>query len=319
MTQTATLERVGPNRTRDDMPPPVRDVASGLATLAEHGVVIHEQVISDEFADRLRDRMDEQAFMERKLGVGNVSGEFGANARPHIGPDGELRVADAGDLAEPIYQLMFSLPNKGDVFRELLMHPTMHAYADGHLRGSHWTTWGMNGIITRRGSAEQFLHTDTSTIPAEMLTRPVMINCFVCVSDFDLDMGPTGFVPGSHLGPPPRNDGDEWTPRTVAPASKGSMIVWDGSTWHGQTENRSDKARYAIALSFCLFALRPGENFCASIQDDVLARLSDAEKRVLGFETTMVGAMNAFGPRNANDRHHGIGSSPAFIPELHRT
>ncbi len=32
----------------------------------------------------------------------------------------------------------------------------------------------------------------------------------------------------------------------------------------------------------------------------------------------MVGAMNAFGPRNTQDQHHGIGSSPAYVPELRR-
>lgn len=318
MAEAVALRQEGPNRTSQAMPPAVQDAKAGLRTLAEHGVVIHENVISDEFADRLRDRMDEQAYMERKLGVGNVSGETGASGKPTIGRDGDMRDAQVGELTDPIYQLMFSLPNKGQVFRELMMHETLHHYANEHLLGSHWTVWGMNGIITRRGAAEQFLHTDTSTIPAAMLTRPVMINCFVCVSDFNIEMGPTGFVPGSHLGPPPRNDGDEWAPRAVAGARKGSVIVWDGSTWHGQTENRSDKARYAIALSFCLFALRPGENFCASIHDDVLAQLSEDEKRVLGFETTMVGAMNAFGPRNSQDRHHGIGSSPAYIPELRR-
>ncbi len=318
MSEALAVPQMNSHRSAVRMAPPVRDVETGLRTLDEHGVVIHENVISDDFADRLRDRLDEQAFMERKLGIGNVGGESGASGKPTIGREGDMRDAEIGETSEPIYQLMFSLPNKGKVFRELMMHDPFHRYANGHLMGSHWTVWGMNGIVTRRGAAEQFLHTDTSTVPAAMLTRPVMINCFVCVSDFDLDMGPTGFVLGSHRGPPPRYDGDEWTPRAAAVARKGSVIVWDGSTWHGQTEHRSDRTRHAIALSFCLFALRPGENFCASIQDDVLEQLSEDEKRVLGFETTMVGAMNGFGPRSAHDRHYGIGSSPAYIPELRR-
>lgn len=317
MSATFALERA-PHRTLTEMPPIVSDIDAGIKTLAEHGVVVHENIISDEFADRLRERMDEQAYMERKLGVGNVGSETGASAKPTIMREGDMRDSVEGDASETIYQLMFSLPNKGKIFRELMMHEPFHRYADAHLLGSHWTVWGMNGIITRKGAAEQFLHTDTSTIPPAMLTRPVMINCFVCVSDFDLEMGPTGFVPGSHLGPPPRFDGDEWSPRAAAVAKKGSVIIWDGSTWHGQTEHRSDKTRYAIAMSYCLFAMRPGENFCASIQDEVYEQLSEAEKKVLGFETTMVGAMNAFGPRNERDRHHGIGSSPAYIPELHR-
>ena len=85
MAEAVALRQEGPHRTSQAMPPAVRDAAEGLRTLAEHGVVIHENVISAEFADRLRDRMDEQAYMERKLGLGNVSGETGASGKPTIG------------------------------------------------------------------------------------------------------------------------------------------------------------------------------------------------------------------------------------------
>jgi hypothetical protein len=71
-------------------------------------------------------------------------------------------------------------------------------------------------------------------------------------------------------------------------------------------------------MTYCLYAIRQGENYAASLQDDVLATLSEAALQVLGFQTTMVGAMGAFGPRNASDQHHGIGSTLHFIPEMHR-
>lgn len=313
MTKTAR-----PHRTADKLPDPTRDVAQGLRDLAAHGVALHEDFVTAEFADRLRERMEEQAYMERKLGVGRIGGAQGLSAVPTYEADGAIRAATAGEVAEPLYQVIDSLVNKGRIFLDLMMNKTGHAYATGVFGAHPWNLWGMNGIITRRGALEQFLHIDSGTLPQEMLTRTVAINCFVCVTDFDLEMGPTGFVPGSHLGDRPHYDGDEMAPRIPAVAKKGTAIIWDGRTWHGQGEHRSDRTRYAIPMTFCLYAIRPGENYPASLQDAVLETLGPEGLQVLGWQTTMVGAMNQFGPRNAGDKHHGNGSSPHFIPELHR-
>jgi hypothetical protein len=294
-----------PHRAADSLPAPTRDVAQGLRDLADYGVALHEDFISAEMAERLQERMDQQAYMERKLGVGRVGGPQGLSAVPTYEIDGAIRAAQAGDTAEPIYQVIDSLVNKGRVFIELMMNKTAHAYADGVFGPHPWNLWGMNGIINRGGALEQFLHIDSGTLPPEMLTRAVMINCFVCVSDFD-------------LGDRPHYDGDEAAARLPAVAKRGTAIIWDGRTWHGQGEHRSGKTRYAIPMSFCLYAIRPGENYPASVQDAVLETLSEEERLVLGWRTTMVGAMGLFGPRNPDDKHHGIGSSPHFIPELHR-
>ena len=314
----ALKERIRPARSGQDLAPATADVTTGLAQLAQHGVAIHEGFIAPEFADRIRERMEEQAYMERKLGIGLVGDESGLSGTPTCEAEGDIRHAKAGELDDPIYQVLSSLVNKGNVFRELMMSPVGHAYADGVFRGDPWVLWGMNGIITRKGSKEQFLHTDSSTVPQDMLTRPVQINCFVCITDFELEMGPTGFVPGSHLGDRPHYDGDEAAPRAIGVAKKGSAIIWDGSTWHGQCEHSSDKTRYAVAMTYCLYAIRGGENYPASVHDAVYEKLTEPERRVLGFESKMVGAMNVFGPRSADDRRHAIGYSPYFTPELHR-
>jgi hypothetical protein len=307
-----------PHRTLNRLPTATRDVAQGIKDLREHGVALHEGFVTDEFADRLRERLEEQAYMERKLGLGLIGGPAGLNDTPTFGIEGKVRTAKAGETAEPIYQVVQSLVNKGRVFMDLVMNEIGHTYANAIFGQDPWNLWGLNGIITRRGALEQFLHVDSGTVPQDMLTRAVQINCFICVTDFDLEMGPTGLVPGSHLGDRPHYDGDEKRERYPAVAKKGTAIIWDGRTWHGQMEHRSDRTRYSIAMTYCLYAIRGGENYPASLQDRVLETLTEEELRVLGFQTQMVGSMNGFGPRNPNDKHHGIGYSPNFIPELHR-
>lgn len=287
--------------------PVTTKVDEGLRNLAEYGVTIHKDFISAAEADALRDRLDEQAEMERKSGLGTIGGQSGLSGNVRTGTD-----------TAPIYQALPSLVNKGRVFIDLFMNPTAHAYASG-LFGPHpWLLWGMNGIITRNGAQEQLLHTDAMVLPPEMSTIPALVNCFVCLSDFDEDMGPTGFVLGSHTRRL-RYDGDHEETRALGVAKKGSAIIWEGRTWHGQGEHRSPRTRYAIAMSYSLFAFRSGEDYPASLHDSVYETLTEQELRLLGFYTELAGLMNRFGPRVAGDRRAPVGTSPTYVPEMRST
>lgn len=291
------------------LPKATQDVAQGLQNLAQYGVTLHENFVSPATAAALRERIEEQAFMERKKGMARIGGNLGLS--------GSLADGSGGD-SEPIYQVVGSLVNKGRIFIDLFMNETAHDYAKGVFAPHPWLLWGQNAIITRRGAKEQFLHTDGYTIPPAMSTIPAVINVFVCVSDFELDMGPTGFVPGSHLGPYLKYDGDEWSPRVPAVASAGTAIIWEGRTWHGQGEHRSSKTRYSIAMSYCLWAFRSGENYPASLHDSVYETLNEEELRMLGFRTEMAGTMGTFGPTRADSRRTYLGGPDQYVPEMHR-
>jgi ectoine hydroxylase-related dioxygenase (phytanoyl-CoA dioxygenase family) len=303
----------------DALPKTTSDVARGLRNLAEFGFTIHENFVSAEVADRLHVRLEEQAYMERLNGVGQCSNEYGlsdVSASEKSFPHGQAR---ATSVDEPIYQKIPSLVNKGRVFVELFMNKTAHAYAEGMFGPHSWLLWGMNAIVTRKGSKEQFLHTDELELPQAMSTIPCLINCFICVTDFDADMGPTGLVPGTHRGNRPKFNGDEWTPRAPAVAKKGSAIIWDGRTWHGQCEHRSERTRYAIAMSYCLWAFRSGENYPASVHDRLYETLTKEELHMLGFRSTMVESMGIFGPTREDSRRTYVGGSEKYVPEMHRS
>jgi hypothetical protein len=309
MQDMAPTKSTRPHRSADRLPEATTSVAQGLKNLREHGVTLHKDFLAPETLSALRDRLDEQAYMERKMGVAKLAGPRGLT---------ELLPSVPGDTTEPVYQGVDGLVNKGRVFVDLFMNKTAHAYAEGIFAPWPWLLWAQNGIITRRGALEQFLHTDAYQLPPPMSTIASLINVFICISDFDLDMGPTGFVPGSHLGPYMQWDGDEWSPRVPAVAKAGTAIIWEGRTWHGQCEHRSDKTRYSVAMSYCLWAFRSGENYPASLHDSVYETLSADELRMLGFRTEMVGTMGAFGPRRSGDRRAPVGGSSVYVPEMHR-
>jgi ectoine hydroxylase-related dioxygenase (phytanoyl-CoA dioxygenase family) len=66
-------------------------------------------------------------------------------------------------------------------------------------------------------------------------------------------------------------------------APKGSAIVWEGRVWHGNGLNRSGEVRSNISIAYLQSWIRPQENSQYSVTEEVMAKLSDKQKEVLGF------------------------------------
>src|SRR5262249_42734945 len=81
-----------------------------------------------------------------------------------------------------------------------------------------------------------------------------LVGFIVVVDEFDADNGSTRFVPGWHLwrGEP---DGSKNTAGTddgevLACGPAGSVLIFNGSVWHGHTANRSTRCRRSIQGAF---------------------------------------------------------------------
>jgi ectoine hydroxylase-related dioxygenase (phytanoyl-CoA dioxygenase family) len=83
-----------------------------------------------------------------------------------------------------------------------------------------------------------------------------LIGFIVMVDDFHAENGATRFVPGSHLLP---REPAEWAEEATGPdegqlpacGPAGSIIIFNGSVWHGHGANRSMKRRRSIQGGFC--------------------------------------------------------------------
>jgi hypothetical protein len=62
------------------------------------------------------------------------------------------------------------------------------------------------------------------------------------VDEFRLENGATRFIPGSQNGPRPSAD----AVACDACGRAGSMLIFDGTTWHGHGANRTDRPRRSI-------------------------------------------------------------------------
>ena len=147
-------------------------------------------------------------------------------------------------------------------------HPLFLSYVDmpgvvelvEALHGEDCHVIGMTAWLTGPGRPDQGLHTDWQplTLPQDVIADPrVEIPVFITTAHFYLDdmseeLGPTNFVPGSHLsGRPP--DGDE-TWQGVGEQSimckAGDVVLFRCEVWHRGTANRSEQTRYLLQVHY---------------------------------------------------------------------
>jgi hypothetical protein len=288
------------------LPEPTGDVEAGLRNLAVAGVSVHRGFLSPREVSAVRSRLEEQAALELEAGVATIGGVGGIYESASPPADGKA----------PVFQRVELLANKGDEFTDLIAHPTALAYATGVL-GEKFNLWSMSGMITRRGVLAQPRHIDQGIVPPDMCTRPALLNIFICLSDFDADMGATRIAPGTHLLPRPEPN-DTAAMQSVV-AEVGDAIIWEGRTWHGGGAHDSPRTRVAIPLIYCLPCIRQNDVYTSALHDNVYARTGEAILEILGFRAEAMGYSGRIGPRVPDDVRTNTNKQTRYIPALYRT
>jgi ectoine hydroxylase-related dioxygenase (phytanoyl-CoA dioxygenase family) len=115
-----------------------------------------------------------------------------------------------------------------------------------------------------------------------------MLGFILMLDEFRSDNGATRFVPGSHEWPtlsgdltnaPPADDEGQM----VACGSAGSIIVYNGSVWHGHTANSSGEPRRSIQGAYIRREARSGGNLPARMRPETLARIGPLARYLLSL------------------------------------
>ncbi len=230
-----------------------------------------------------------------------LSPERVASLRSRIAELAEAEVADGTDY---IYegganQRVWSLPNKGDEFIDLVTDPTVTELMN-HLLGFGWLLSNLDANIAGPGGNPMFLHADQSFAPPPW-PYPLVANAMWMLDDFTAENGATRVRPGSHLkgeGPVPTIE-DNLTIPVTGPA--GTVMVFDGRLWHQTGANVTDgDHRHGILQYCCRPFIRTQENWFVSIDPAALERRPEL-KALLGYELYlslgMIDGMPRQGPR----------------------
>src|SRR5262245_23323942 len=174
--------------------------------------------------------------------------------------------------------------NRGPEFDELYTHqPILEACR--RIIGRPFRLSTMHARTVRARSKAQTLHVD---FERDREGWP-MIGFIFMVDEFRRDNGATRFIPGSHHWPivpdePERDQRWDNNNQIVACGAAGSMIVFNGSVWHGHTANSSDEPRRSIQGAYIRREAPSGENLSERMSLDTLARIGLLAKYLLAVQ-----------------------------------
>ena len=109
----------------------------------------------------------------------------------------------------------------------------------------------------------------------------VQCNLLWAMTDYTEEMGATRIVPGSHL-----LDDREYTIEETIPAemTRGSALFYTGKVYHGAGENKSDKIRQAINITYAVGWVRQEENQYLTTPLEIAKTLPEDLLKVMGYQ-----------------------------------
>tara|TARA_X000000368_G_scaffold415454_1_gene407232 strand:- start:33 stop:932 length:900 start_codon:yes stop_codon:yes gene_type:complete len=278
-----------------DYPPLTEDLEEAKEHLDIYGLALVKNVLSNEEVSEMDVRLTEQFHGEEKNKVGSkVRGDEG------------LGVESSEE--DKVSRLVWNLVNKGDCFLKLIDHPKILPLIQ-HIIGERVCLCSMGAHMNGSGNERMALHQDQWPLVPHPMEFPFMANVMYLISDNSPENGGTRLIPGSHKWPvidyrtANSEKIQEMAKSLTAP--KGTAIVWEGRVWHGNGLNRSGSIRSNISTAFLQPWVKPQEYHQYSIRDEVIEKISEKQKHILGF--------SSFGTLGGHD---GSSVSPAkFDPK----
>ena len=182
------------------------------------------------------------------------------------------------------------LINKDPMFDFCYTHPRLLA-AVQHILSTDFKVHSLNSRFALPGEGNQELHMDWGPRDDDDWEKLRSGRCFLVANslwlldDFTDENGPTRLVPGSHRsGKHPTDEmEDRHQPHpdeVCVNAKAGTVVVFNGHTWHGGSPNRSQQPRRAMHMAFIRRHLPQQTNQKEYLRPETAARLS-AEQRLL--------------------------------------
>jgi ectoine hydroxylase-related dioxygenase (phytanoyl-CoA dioxygenase family) len=221
---------------------------AGLA-LDEHGFVVLPGAVPARHMEELSDAYDEAvaSAAAEDMRVGSTS----------------TRVSD--------------FANRGAEFDSIYVFPPLLA-ACRRVIGKPFKLSSFVARTVRPCVTAQGLHVDLKRDSADW----PLVGFILMIDAFLPENGATCFVPGSHRWANAPAQSESSCEATVqACGAAGSMLIFNGSAWHGHAANKTDRPRRSLQGAFIPRAGRAATDFAASMRPDTRARLGPVALSVL--------------------------------------
>ncbi len=173
--------------------------------------------------------------------------------------------------------------NRGPEFDDLYIFPPL-LEACGRVIGRPFKLSSFHSRTLRAHTPAEALHVD---VQRDSTDWP-LLSFILMVDEFRSDNGATRFMPGSHLWPgmPEATMSDvraDHPGQVLACGAAGSLLIFNGSAWHGHTANTSSGPRRSLQGAFIPRGGRAGTDFADRMQPETRARLGPLARQVLAI------------------------------------
>ena len=171
--------------------------------------------------------------------------------------------------------------NRASEFDDLYVFPPL-LDACRRVIGRPFKLSSLHARTVRPNMPAQDLHVDVQRDSADW----PLLGFILMVDPFRADNGATRFVPGSHNWPgtPADRVSDPVAGQQIlACGGTGSLLVFNGSAWHGHSANTSSDSRRSIQGAFIPRDGRAGTDFAARMAPETRARLTPLARHVLAL------------------------------------
>jgi ectoine hydroxylase-related dioxygenase (phytanoyl-CoA dioxygenase family) len=177
---------------------------------------------------------------------------------------------------------IYNLLAFGAPYDRVANHDGVFSIVEGII-GRGFLVSSMSSIAIESDETPQPWHADDQHIPLPRPHVPIVCNTMWALTDFTNDNGATRLVPGSHQAtefPPPFGDIDG---AIAAEMPRGSVLVYNGSLWHGGGPNKTGERRVGLAMNYCAGWIRPQENQLLGIPMDVARVFPPRLRKLCGW------------------------------------
>jgi len=183
-------------------------------------------------------------------------------------------------------KIIYNLHNKNFKFLKLINKNPVYKIVEKYLNlGSYNKKEVINlrqytGRSPIPGKGDQQLHID-SRIPG--CSFPLMTVVTWMLDDFNLDNGSTKLIPKSHKYDSFPVNKKKYKTEKIITGTRGSVLIMDGSLWHGGSLNKSLNNRWSILATYVRHFYKPAFDFSSNIPYTIYKKLSRNQKKIFGL------------------------------------
>jgi ectoine hydroxylase-related dioxygenase (phytanoyl-CoA dioxygenase family) len=186
-------------------------------------------------------------------------------------------------------KVVYNLHNKNLAWYKLFSHPEVLKVLDEMLmEGSYnnaepYYMYNNSARCPLKGNPGQQLHLD-SRLPG--MNYCLVANVIWMLDDFTEQNGATRVYPGSHKFLNFTENGKVYDEEILITGKKGSVLIFNANLWHGGGPNFDGSSRWALALGYARWFIKPAFDYFQNVPNEIYNSLSEEQKKIIGLHLT---------------------------------